>query len=453
MLGHVFHPSMHEAARTAPSYWEASVTRSAHDRVAGDFSVDVAVIGGGYTGLSTALHLARDHSIEVAVLEAGAIGFGASGRNAGFACLPATKLSVRQMVARYGLEETRAFHAAQAEGIAFTAQLMREEGIDADRTGDGVVIVAQHPRALAEMRAQAEEARRLFGFPFEIHSREAFARNGHDGPEQHGAVRTWPGYAIHPLKFALGLAQAAERHGARLYAHSAVLSWEKRDGRHRLRTAGGTISAARVVLATNGYTPDGLHPAFDRRTVPAISNIIVTRPLSEAELSRHGFHDTSAHLNNRHLLSYYRKLPDNRILLGERGDTTGTPEDGARIRAQLVRRLGEMFPEWRDIEPAYFWRGLVCMTRKLAPSLGRLEDDPSVHYAFGYHANGVNSAPWAGRAVARAIAGSNSGEAVTPAVWRGLPARMPPLGAWSRRLALRAAFLLYQWQDRRAERG
>lgn len=452
MLGHVFHPSMYEAATPVPSYWEATASRRMHAPVSGDISVDVAVIGGGYTGLSTALHLARDHSTDVAVLDAGAMGFGASGRNGGFACLAATKLSVGQMIARYGLDETRAFYAAQAEGIDFTARLMRDEAIDADRTGDGVVTVAQHPRALAAMRAHAEECHRLFSLRFEIHSREDFARIGHDGPEQHGALRTWPGFAIHPLKFALGLADAAERHGARLFAHSAVLSWETGSGRHRLITAGGTVSASRVVLATNGYTPDGLHHAFDRRIVPAISNIIVTRPLTDEELARHGFHDTSAHLNSRHLLSYYRRLPGNRILLGERGDTTGTPQDGERIRARLQHRLGEIFPEWRHVEAEYFWRGLVCMTRKLAPSLGRLDEDPSVYYAFGYHANGVNSAPWAGHAIARAIAGSNSGDVAPNAIWRGLPARMPPLGAWSRRLALRTALMLYRRMDRRAER-
>ncbi len=452
MLRHVFDEAMYRFDQPVPSYWEATATPIAYPAVASAITVDIAVIGGGYTGLSTALHLARDHKADVAVLDAGHIGWGASGRNAGFACLAATKLAIKDMIGRYGLDETKAFYASQIEGIEFTASLMQQEGIDAGRTGDGNVTVAQHPNAFDEIRAEAGEMQRLFGVRYETLSKAEFARTGHSGPEQFGAVRSWPGYAIHPLEFAVGLGAAATRRGARLFANSRVLEWRRDGGRHRLTTAGGTVTASRVVLATNGFTPDGLHTAFDRRIIPAISNIIVTRPLSAAELARHGMASTSPHMNNRHLLTYYRRLTDNRMLMGERGDTTGRPEDGERIRAQLVRRLSEVFPDWKGIEAEYFWRGLVCMTRKLAPSLGRLEEDRSVYYAFGFHANGVNSAPWAGRALAHAIAGSNSGDPIVPAVWRGLPTRMPPLGAWSRRLALRGAYLHYRRHDRHSER-
>ena len=259
-------------------------------------------------------------------------------------------------------------------------------------------------------------------------------------------------FRSHPLKFAVGLGVAAAKAGARLFPHSRVLEWQRDGGMHRLITTGGSITAKRVVLATNGFTPDGLHKSFDRRIIPAISNIVVTRPLTAAELSVDGPYNTTPCLNIRHLLTYYRLLPDNRLLLGERGDTTGKPEDGEAIKAMLTRRVGELFPALRGAEIDYFWRGLVCMSRKLTPSLGRLEDDKSVYYGFGYHANGVNSAPWAGRALARAIGGSNSGEVSVPAVWRGLPPRMPPLGAWSRRLALRGAYALYKRHDRQAER-
>ena len=181
-------------------------------------------------------------------------------------------------------------------------------------------------------------------------------------------------------------------------------------------------------MATNGFMPEGLHPAFDARVVPALSNIVTTRPLTDAELAAQRWKTENPICNTRDMLFYYRLLPDKRLLFGARGDTTGRPQDTAKMRAWLIR-------------------GLVCVTLKLTPAIGRLEDDPTVCYGFGYHANGVNPAPWAGRELARLIAGSNTGKPDLPAIVSGLPRRIPfaALRLWG----LRAAYLYYRMQDDR----
>ena len=162
-------------------------------------------IGGGYTGLSTALHLARDHGVEVRLLESGHIGWGASGRNGGFCCLPATKLSIKQLIARYGLEETKRFYAAQIEGMELVRNLGEEEQIDFDRQGDGNLEVAHRPSAFAELEARAETLTRMFGIETRLYSREEFRAVGHDSTEQFGAMLMAVGFALHPLKLAAGL--------------------------------------------------------------------------------------------------------------------------------------------------------------------------------------------------------------------------------------------------------
>jgi glycine/D-amino acid oxidase-like deaminating enzyme len=249
------------------------------------------------------------------------------------------------------------------------------------------------------------------------------------------------------LKFALGLARAAQRHGAVLHGHSPVTGWRREGGRHVLTTPGGRLRAKQVVVATNGYYREGLHRGLDASVLPALSNIITTRPLSDDELARQGWKTDTPICNTRTLLFYYRLLPDRSFLFGARGDTTGTPASAESMKAWLRRRLGEVFPAWRDVPVSHFWRGLVCVSRKLTPSVGQLEDDPTVWYGFGYHANGVNTAPWTGMRLARGVAGRLDGEDLVPAVMRGLPPKfpLPALRVW----ALRGAYLYYRFQDAR----
>ena len=446
MTGRVFDASLYRHDRVEPSYWEATVERPAVPRLAGDETAEVAIVGAGFTGLSCALHLARDHGIEAVMLDAGAPGWGASGRNGGLVCIPPAKASIPQMIRRWGREETAAFYRWAIAGCAMARDLPAAEGFDVRAQGDGNLEVADHPARLAGLVENARQLNELVGVPVRILDRDGFAAIGHGGTEQFGGVHIGAGFALHPLAYALGLLRAARRHGARIYGDSPVVRWEREGGGHRLVTVGGaSVRARQVVVATNGWTPDGLHPAFDARMLPAISNILVTRPLTADELAAEAWHTETGVVNARSLLFYYRLLPDRRLLFGARGDTAGSPDAAARTQSWMERRLGQLFPSWAGVAVEYRWRGLVAMSRKLAPSIGSLDDDRGVHYALGYHAAGVAAAPMAGRTLADRIALGDAAPAV-PAVLRGLPPRfaVPVL----RRLALAGAYLWYGANDR-----
>jgi glycine/D-amino acid oxidase-like deaminating enzyme len=443
----LYHPSLYDEARPVPSLWKARLAeRPDLGRPLGeDARCDVAVIGGGYTGLSAALHLARDHGVEVRVLEAGPIGWGASGRNGGLCCLAATKLTIRSMIDRFGLEETKRFYRAQLDGIDLVRSLGQDEAIDFEACGDGNFTVAHKPSRFPVLEQEAEALARLFGIETKLYGKEAFAEVGYDSQEQFGALQVAAGFGLNPLEFALGLGRAATRRGAVLHPRSRVLAWTKEGGEHELATTGGQLKARQVIVATNGFTPEDLHPTFGGRLLPVISNILTTRPLSAAELAAQSWNTDCPVCNTRELLFYFRLLPDKRFLFGARGDLTGRPEHGERMGRWLAGRLGQVFPAWREVPVEHFWRGLVCMTRKLAPSIGRLADDPTVWYALGYHGNGVNTAPWAGRLLARLIAGAASPERDVPAVFAGLPAGFPMAGL--RLWVLRGAQAYYRFQD------
>jgi glycine/D-amino acid oxidase-like deaminating enzyme len=437
----VFHPDVYRTDLSPRSWWAASAAVRPAPALAADREAEVAIIGGGYAGLSAALHLARDHGIEAVVLDAGALGWGASGRNGGFVTYPAMKMSAEAMIRRWGEAETRRFLAAQAEGVDVVRSLLASEGIAAAPQGDATYEVAHHPAVAPELEAAAVFWRERLGLPASYLRREEFLEIGHGGTEQFGAFRLAGPFALHPLRYLAGLREAAERHGAALHGDSRVLSWTTAGGRHTLETAGGRVRARRVVLATNGYTPDDLKPTFANRTLPALSNIVVTRPLTEGELAAAGWRTECPVSNARDLLFYYRLLPDRRFLFGARGGTSGSPTEDMRMKAWLIRRLGEVFPAWAAVDVEYFWNGLVCLTGRRTPAIGRLPDDPTVHYGFGWHGNGVAAATWAGRRLAAAVAEGGSGPVDVPAPMAGLPPSL--LHPLLRRLGLKAAYAWY----------
>lgn len=446
-----YHESMYDAGAPAGSFWEddapplpSGVDLGPLDAGQGDTVCDVAIIGGGYTGLSAALHLARDHHIDVRLLEAGPLGWGASGRNGGFCTLPPSGLSLNQIIRRYGEDEARRFMASQVDAVDLVRNLACDEGMDICAQGDGTLHVAHAPDRFRGLEEEAAFLGGKFGMSVKLMSREEVAETEYDATEQFGALLNCTGFGLHPLRFARGLAAAAARHGAKLHGKSQVLRWEKSGAEHRLITKSGALRARRVIVATNGYTQDDLQKPLADRVVPVLSNIIVTRPLTDDEIAAQGWRTQRPCSNTRRLLFYYRMLPDRRFLFGARGDLTGTPQEGLRMRKTMERRLGEVFPHWRDIPTTHYWRGFVCMTARLTPAIGQMPDDSTVYFALAYHGDGVSAAPWAGRALARIIGGAASFDEI-PAPFRGIPPRIlfPSLRRWY----LGVALGYYQFQD------
>ena len=408
------------------SYWEdvSHFDQSRFPKLVGDHSCDVCVIGGGFTGISTAYHIAKKYGGDVRLLEAGHFGFASSGRNAGFCCLPATKLSINQLIKKYGMDETKKFFASQIEGVDLLASLIADNNIECEKIGTGNLDVVHHPSSIEELKEWGNDLQNHFGINTRWIPKEEFDEVGHQSTEQFGAVFTEAGFAMNPMAFLNGFANATVDAGAQLHSHSRVKKWE-RNGKHKLITEEGSLTCDKVVVATNGYTDESLHPSFANRMVPVLSNIIVTREMSEEEFKMQNYKTLNPICNSREILYYYRRMPSNRMLFGTRGDTFGDDKSALKMRSMMTKQFQGVFPNWNDIDVEYYWRGTVVMNRDLVPAFGSLENDKSVFFSYGYHANGNNSTVYCGKKLAEMIYESNSGETNISKVYQGLSPKIP----------------------------
>jgi glycine/D-amino acid oxidase-like deaminating enzyme len=374
------------------NFWEESrERRELAPALAGNASADVAIIGAGYTGLATAYHLkAADPGLDVAVLEAEMAGFGASGRNAGFV-MTLFGASIEHIKSGHGPERVREAHHYMEQAIDALDAMVAEHGIDCDWQRAGFLKVATTPAYEARIRAEVQlfQSLGLRGIEW-IESDQVAARVR--SPTFGGAF--WePGCGtLNPVKWVDALRRLATSKGAHLYEHTRVTRVRKEGGRYRVMTPNGTLTADKVVFATNGYSH--LVPGMRSKQLPAFAYIVVTEPLSDAQLATIGWEGREGIEDARNFMHFYRLTPDNRILAG--GGPGLVPFGGSldhdaspKAWAHLERFIKMTFPSLKGIRITHRWGGAFSVTSDSVPQIGRLGGDGGLLYSIGCTGHGV----------------------------------------------------------------
>jgi gamma-glutamylputrescine oxidase len=362
------------------------------DPLAGDLAVDVAIVGGGISGVSAALHLA-ERGLSVALLEAEHIGWGASGRNGG-QVLPGFGASQSVIKSLVGAETSRMLWTMSVEAVDLLHAQIQRFNIPCDPQ-QGYLHAAIKPRHVRELEETQEELAEL-GAPVGrlLRGEEMQARL--KSTRYLAALEDKLAGHIHPLNYTLGLAKAARAAGAKLFTQTRVTKVEP-GTTIRLHTPNGTVSASYLLLSGGAYL-GGLMKSIAGYIMPAGTYIIATEPRAEiAEL----IPGNEAVCDLNFVLNYFRRSPDNRLLFGGRVSYSTLPPPG--LAASMLRRAAQVFPQLRSAKVDYLWGGNVDITRNRAPHFGRLADN--ILFTQGFSGHGVALTGLAGKVAAEAIAG------------------------------------------------
>jgi glycine/D-amino acid oxidase-like deaminating enzyme len=359
--------------------------------------VDVAVIGGGFTGLSAARTLAKGGA-SVAVFEAQTVGWGASSRN-GALVLTGHKLPASTLRARYGKETTARMYAASLASIDFVEQIVREENIACDFARSGHLEVACKRKHFDDFRRSAETTAREFGHRQRIVPKDQL-QSEIGSTIYHGGLVDESSAGVNPARYVAGLARAAERAGAMIFERAGVEEIQREGTRGwRIATPRGTLRARDVLVATSGYT-NRVTPALQRKIIPIGSYIIVTEVLPDS-LARELSPRNRMIYDSKNYLYYYRLTPDQRMLFG--GRAAFFPETASTIRRSSEILRGGMvtvYPQLRDAKIQYAWGGTLDFAFDIMPHAGQLE---GLYFSLGYAGHGVAMATYLGNKIARAI--------------------------------------------------
>jgi gamma-glutamylputrescine oxidase len=360
--------------------------------LAGDVSVDVAIVGGGLTGISAALNLA-EAGFSVALLEAHEVGWGASGRNGG-QVLPGFACGEDKIAALTDPQTAQAMWDMSVEGVEVIRARIARHAIDCDYR-PGYLYTAIKPRQVRELAAMQSGFAALGAPAGELLTGGALRRRV-DSPRYLAALEDPLAGHLHPLNYTLGLARAAQAAGVAIYTHTRVTRLHE-GPILRLETPGGTVSA-RFALVAGGAYLGGLMRRLSGYIMPVATYIVATEPRADvAALLPQD--DAVSDIN--FVLDYYRRSPDDRLLFGGRVSYTALPP--ASLAPSMMRRMLRVFPQLADARAEFLWGGRVDITRNRAPHFGRLA--PNILFAQGFSGHGVALTGLAGRLAAEAIGG------------------------------------------------
>jgi glycine/D-amino acid oxidase-like deaminating enzyme len=403
------------------SYWIDTAPKGSPERskttVAG--RTDVAVIGGGLTGVVAALHLAR-RGAKVHLFEQHTVGFGASGRNGGMATT-GMSIGIRDAVDKLGFDKAASLYRTYGHAVDLIEKLVTEEGIDCDFARPGKLILASKPAHLQGFEKTAELLNARLGVETHVVPKSDLRREiGSDA--FHGGMVDSKSASLHVGKYIRGLGDAAERVGVTIHEQAPVRKLTKLGSGHELETPRGRIEANQVLLATGAYTrrPFRWHQV---RIAPVGSFIIATEPL-DPSVCDDLLPTRRVASDSKNLLNYFRITPDNRLLFGGRARfAISNPQSDEKSGKLLRDAMVHIFPQLADAGIDYCWGGLVDMTLDRMVKAGQHD---GVYYAMGYAGHGVQMATYMGRQMAEYMSGVPEANTWRDFTFRRIPGHFGP---------------------------
>ncbi|MCB1257126.1 MAG: FAD-dependent oxidoreductase [Microthrixaceae bacterium] len=400
------------------AYWLETSHRSPKPAVRGHQEFDVGIIGGGFTGLWTAYHLLQaEPGLKVAVIEREIIGFGASGRNGGFA-MTLLDMGLDQLLKNFGAQRASAAHRAVAASVTEIGETTAAEGIDCELRHGGLMVVATNRGQLERVERDLAAAQTMGLDGFERMTADEAQTQVHS-PTYVGAMFEADCAVLHPAKLAHGLAELVERMGATIYEGTDVTAMTEAPAprstastKVRIDTPGGSVTVDQVVLATNAWAAQT--EWFKRKVVPLYTYVIMTEPLSEEQWDSIGWESHCGIEDKRNFVHYYRRTLDGRILWG---GNDGVIHYKGRIAPRHDRNDGVMnglessfrrtFPQLSNIRFTHHWGGPVGITINFIPMFGTLLDG-RLHYGLGYNGHGVAPSHTGGKILRDKVLGVRS---------------------------------------------
>jgi glycine/D-amino acid oxidase-like deaminating enzyme len=386
------------------SYWMTTRDYTPGAPLQGDIDVDVAIVGGGFTGLSSAYHIKKaEPNLKVALLESEVIGFGASGRNGGFnMTLFGLTLSITAL--RFGKQKAREAHHYMERAVDYLRDLVAELGIDCDYEHPGFLRVATSEKYKKRILHEIELACKL-GLEGIEWLDEAQTREQVQSPMYLGAWWEPRCGILNPAKLSWGWADAIRPMGVEVYENSPVAEIVRENGKVRLDTPNGIVRADKVVMATNAWSH--FFKELRRKQVPVWTHIVMTEPLAEKHFEEIGWQNRQGIEDARNLVHYYRLTADNRLVMGGRDVSLSYGEDMEKdlnpvTFEGLKDDVREIFPALKEIQFTHEWGGPVSVPLDMAPAIG-FAGDKNVVYSLGTVGHGVSMTQLNGRTVADLI--------------------------------------------------
>ncbi len=390
------------------SFWLSQMDIDPNPALEGDARCDVAIVGGGFTGISTAYFLKKfDPSLDVVLLEKELVGYGASGRNAGFSMkLFGFSLAMTKM--RFGEKATLQAHRYMTEAVDLVRQLVEEHQIDCDYEHTGFLRLATSPAYEKRIRKEIEDAHKMGIDDIEWLDAEQVAEHVRS-PVFRGAAFEADSAILNPAKLVRAMKEIVEEQGVTIHAQTPVEDISAGD-RVVLSTPSGQVTADRVVLATNAYTH--LLPVARRKQAPAFTHIILTEPLTDEHFDKIGWQNRQGLEDARNMIHYFRLTADNRLLIG--GSDVKIPfgsdmdlDRDETVFARLRDDLRFLFPQLDDLKVEYQWGGPVSVTVDMAPAIGQLWGGRLL-YSVGCTGHGVSLTHLNGKTLAELILGEKT---------------------------------------------